>query len=83
MTSSYLYDGVRTPIGRYGKGLAAKRPDDLAAHVIRELVARHPSLDPTRIDDVIFGDANAAGEDNRDVARMASLLAGLPTLIPG
>ncbi|CAN5345931.1 thiolase family protein [soil metagenome] len=84
MTSSaFVYDGVRTPIGRFGKGLAAVRPDDLAAHVIRELVARQPALDPARIDDVIFGDANAAGEDNRDVARMASLLAGLPTSVPG
>jgi acetyl-CoA acetyltransferase family protein len=83
MTSSYVYDGVRTPIGRFGKSLAGVRPDDLAAHVIRELVARQPSFDPARIDDVIFGDANAAGEDNRDVARMASLLAGLPTSVPG
>ena len=83
MTSSFIYDGVRTPIGRLGKSLAGIRPDDLAAHTIRELVARHPSLDPATIDDVMLGDANAAGEDNRDVARMANLLAGLPTSVPG
>jgi acetyl-CoA acetyltransferase family protein len=83
MTSSFIYDGVRTPIGRLGKSLAGVRPDDLAAHTIRELVARHPSLDPATIDDVMLGDANAAGEDNRDVARMANLLAGLPTSVPG
>jgi acetyl-CoA acetyltransferase family protein len=83
MTGSFIYDGVRTPIGRFGKSLAGVRPDDLAAHVIRELVARHPSLDPASIGDVIFGDANASGEDNRNVARMALLLAGLPTFVPG
>ncbi|TXN32657.1 thiolase family protein [Lacisediminihabitans profunda] len=83
MTASFIFDGVRTPIGRFGKALAGVRPDDLAAHVIRELVARHPSLDPATIDDVILGDANAAGEDNRDVARMALILAGLPTSVPG
>jgi len=83
MTDSYVYDGVRTPIGRFGGALAGARPDDLAAHVVRELVARHPGLDPTTIDDVVFGDANGAGEDNRDVARMAVLLAGLPTSVPG
>lgn len=83
MNSSFVYDGVRTPIGRYGKGLAGIRPDDLAAHVVRELVARHPELDPATIDDVILGDANAAGEDNRNVARMANILAGLPTSVPG
>ncbi|RFA09214.1 beta-ketoadipyl CoA thiolase [Subtercola boreus] len=83
MTSSFIYDGIRTPIGRFGKSLAGVRPDDLAAHVVKTLVARQSDLDPARIDDVIFGDANAAGEDNRDVARMASLLAGLPTSVPG
>lgn len=83
MTASFIYDGIRTPIGRFGKSLAGVRPDDLAAHVLRELIARHPELDPARIDDVILGDANAAGEDNRDVARMAALLAGLPTSVPG
>jgi acetyl-CoA acetyltransferase len=80
---AYLYDGVRTPFGKYGGGLAKVRPDDLAAHVVTALLARHPDLDPARIDEVIFGDANQAGEDNRNVARMAVLLAGLPTSIPG
>jgi acetyl-CoA acetyltransferase family protein len=83
MHSSFILDGVRTPFGRHGKALAKIRPDDLAAHVVRELIDRAPDLDPSRIDDVIFGDANAAGEDNRDVARMAALLAGLPTTVPG
>ncbi|RIV37609.1 thiolase family protein [Micromonospora radicis] len=79
----YVLDAVRTPIGRYGGGLAGVRPDDLAAHVLREIVARNPGLDPTRIDDVLLGDANGAGEDNRNVARMAVLLAGLPPSVPG
>jgi acetyl-CoA acetyltransferase family protein len=83
MSTAYLYDAVRTPFGRYGGALARVRPDDMAAHVVRELVARSPQLDPGEIDDVMFGDANQAGEDNRDVARMASLLAGLPTSVPG
>jgi acetyl-CoA acetyltransferase family protein len=83
MTASYVYDAIRTPFGRFGKGLAAVRPDDLAASTISAIVARHPNLDPARIDDVILGDANQAGEDNRDVARMAALLAGLPTSVTG
>jgi acetyl-CoA acetyltransferase family protein len=83
MSDVYILDAVRTPIGRYNGALAGIRPDDLAAHVIRSLVQRSPELDPARIDDVFFGDANGAGEDNRDVARMASLLAGLPTSVPG
>jgi len=83
MTASFVYDAIRTPFGRYGRALAGVRPDDLAAHVVRELVGRHPDLDPARIDDVILGDANQAGEDNRSVARMAVLLAGLPTSVPG
>lgn len=83
MGEAFIYDGVRTPFGRYGGGLAAVRPDDLAAHVVSALLSRHADLDPVRIDEVIFGDANQAGEDNRNVARMATLLAGLPTSIPG
>ena len=83
MTVAYLVAGVRTPIGRYAGALAGVRPDDLAAHVIRELVARHPSVDWARVDDVVLGCANQAGEDNRNVARMAALLAGLPEEVPG
>jgi acetyl-CoA acetyltransferase family protein len=83
MSAAYVLDAVRTPFGRYGGGLASVRPDDLGAHAVRALLARAPELDPARIDDVLFGDANGAGEDNRNVARMAVLLAGLPTSIPG
>ena len=83
MSGAFLYDGIRTPFGRYGGALANTRPDDLAALVLGELLARHPELDPAQIDDVIFGDANGAGEDNRNVGRMAVLLAGLPTSVPG
>ncbi|MFF7177392.1 acetyl-CoA C-acyltransferase [Streptomyces sp. NPDC008121] len=79
----FIVDAVRTPIGKFGGALSSVRPDDLAAHVVRELVGRAPDLDPARIDDVYFGDANGAGEDNRDVARMAALLAGLPASVPG
>ncbi|WP_406341280.1 thiolase family protein [Streptomyces sp. NBC_00648] len=79
----YIVDAVRTPIGKFGGALARVRPDDLAAHVVKSLVGRSPQLDPARIDDVYFGDANGAGEDNRDVARMAVLLAGLPVSVPG
>lgn len=79
----YLVDAVRTPVGKYGGALSGVRPDDLAAHVVRELIARSPGLDPERIDDVVFGNANGAGEENRDVGRMAALLAGLPTSVPG
>jgi acetyl-CoA acetyltransferase family protein len=79
----WVLDAVRTPIGRHGGALAGIRPDDLAATVVKALVERSPELDPARIDDVIFGDANGAGEDNRNVARMAVLLAGLPTNVPG
>jgi acetyl-CoA acyltransferase len=83
VNSVYIVDAVRTPIGRYSGGLASVRPDDLAAHAIRELLARTPDLDPARIEDVYFGNANGAGEENRNVARMAGLLAGLPTSVPG
>jgi acetyl-CoA C-acetyltransferase/acetyl-CoA acyltransferase len=83
VTAAYLVSGVRTPIGRYAGALAGVRPDDLAAHVIRELVARHPSVDWAAVDDVVLGCANQAGEDNRNVARMATLLAGLPEAVPG
>ncbi|MFJ4846862.1 MULTISPECIES: thiolase family protein [unclassified Streptomyces] len=79
----YIVDAVRTPVGKYGGALSGVRPDDLAAHVVGSLMARTPDLDPARVDDVFFGDANAAGEDNRDVARMAVLLAGLPVTVPG
>src|SRR3954452_20120183 len=83
MTASYVLDAVRSPFGRYGGGLAEVRPDDLGAHVVRALLDRSPGLDPESIDDVLFGNANGAGEDNRNVARMAALLAGLPTTVPG
>jgi acetyl-CoA acyltransferase len=82
MLDAFICDAIRTPIGRYGGGLATIRPDDLAAHVIRTLMQRNPSLDPNSIDEVVFGCANQAGEDNRNVARMASLLAGLPVEVP-
>ena len=80
--ASYVYDGIRTPFGRYGKSLAPVRPDDLAAHVISKVLSRN-GIDPAEIDDVILGNANGAGEENRDVARMAVLLAGLPTSVTG
>jgi 3-oxoadipyl-CoA thiolase len=83
MTAAYICDCLRTPIGRYGGALAAVRPDDLAALVLRELLRRQPSLAATEIEDVILGCANQAGEDNRNVARMAALLAGLPAVVPG
>ncbi len=79
----YLCDGVRTPFGRYRGGLAGVRTDDLAALPIRHLLGNHPRLDPTAVDEVILGCANQAGEDNRNVARMAALLAGLPVQVPG
>jgi 3-oxoadipyl-CoA thiolase len=83
MTEAFILDGVRTPIGRYGGALSSVRPDDLAAHAMTSLLARHPKLDPASIDEVILGCANQAGEDNRNVARMALLVAGLPQSVPG
>jgi acetyl-CoA acyltransferase len=80
---AFICDAVRTPIGRYAGALAAVRPDDMAALVIRTLVERNPGMDVRRIDDIILGCANQAGEDNRNVARMAALLSGLPDSIPG
>lgn len=79
----YVIDIVRTPVGKFGGTLAAVRPDDLAAHVILAILKRNPHIDPALIDEVILGAANQAGEDNRNVARMASLLAGIPTSVPG
>ncbi|MYX47339.1 3-oxoadipyl-CoA thiolase, partial [Streptomyces sp. SID89] len=83
MRTVYVVDAVRTPIGRYDGALAGVRPDDLAAHALRGLLARTPDLDPARIEDVYLGNANGAGEENRNVGRMAALLAGLPTSVPG
>src|SRR5690606_28458283 len=80
---AFLVDGVRTPIGRYGGALAPVRPDDLAAHTVRTLLERHQAVDPAEVAEVILGNANQAGEDNRNVARMAALLAGLPDSVPG
>jgi acetyl-CoA acetyltransferase family protein len=83
MNPAYVIDAVRSSFGRYGGGLSGVRPDDLAAHVVAALLERAPELDPGRVDEVLFGDANQAGEDNRNVARMAWLLNGLPTSVPG
>ena len=83
MTEVFICDGVRTPIGRYGGALSAVRPDDLGAVPIRALLERHPGLDPAAIEEVIFGCANQAGEDNRNVARMSAILSGLPDTVPG
>ncbi|MCI1188425.1 acetyl-CoA C-acyltransferase [Hymenobacter sp. DH14] len=83
MPNAYIVDAVRTPIGKFAGALSSVRPDDLAAHVLRELMRRNPSVDKNAIEDVIIGAANQAGEDNRNVARMAALLAGLPITVPG
>ncbi len=80
MTTAYLCDGLRTPIGRYGGGLSSVRPDDMLAHVIAQVMAAHPGMP---VDEVLAGCANQAGEDNRNVARMAALLSGLPDTVPG
>lgn len=83
MNAAFICDGVRTPIGRYGGSLSRVRADDLGALPIQALLARHPDLDPAAIDEVLLGCANQAGEDNRNVARMSALLAGLPVSVPG
>ncbi len=83
MKPVYIIDAIRTPVGKYGGALSSVRPDDLLAHVIKELLIRNTKIDINAIEDVIAGDANQAGEDNRNVARMAALLAGLPVTIPG
>ncbi len=83
MKNVYVIDAVRTPIGKFGGALSSVRPDDLLAYVIKELMARNKNVDPAAIEDVLAGAANQAGEDNRDVARMAALLAGLPVTVPG
>jgi 3-oxoadipyl-CoA thiolase len=83
MKPVYIIDSIRTPIGKYGGALSSVRPDDLLAHVIKALVLRNPSVDVNAIEDVIAGAANQSGEDNRNVARMAALLAGLPTTVAG
>jgi acetyl-CoA acyltransferase len=82
VTAAYLYDALRTPFGRYNGALAGVRPDDLASYVITALLERNPQLSGAAVDEVIFGNANGAGEDNRNLGRMASLLAGLPVTVP-
>ncbi|HEX3207318.1 MAG TPA: beta-ketoacyl synthase N-terminal-like domain-containing protein, partial [Propionibacteriaceae bacterium] len=82
MTAAYLYDAVRTPFSRFNGALAGVRPDDLASYVITALLERNPKLESAAVDEVIFGNANGAGEDNRNLGRMASLLAGLPVSVP-
>ena len=83
MTQAYICDAIRTPIGRYGGTLAAVRADDLGALPLKALMARNPQVDWTAVEDIIYGCANQAGEDNRNVARMSLLLAGLPEAVPG
>ena len=83
MNEAFICDAVRTPIGRYGGALSSIRTDDLASIPIRSLLERNPGMNPTSIEDVILGCANQAGEDNRNVARMALLLSGIPETVPG
>src|SRR5436853_6320840 len=83
MKPVYIIDAIRSPVGKYGGALSSIRPDDLLSHVIKALLARNNSIDVNEIEDVIAGDANQAGEDNRNVARMAALLAGLPVTVAG
>ncbi|WKN61051.1 hypothetical protein HJ581_0046335 [Rhodococcus opacus] len=82
MTEAYLYAAARTPFGRFGGALADVRPDDLAATAVSGLLSKAPALDPAEIGDVFWGNANGAGEENRNVGRMAVLLAGLPSSVP-
>jgi 3-oxoadipyl-CoA thiolase len=83
LQKAFICDGIRTPIGRFGGALASIRPDDMLAHVIQTLIARNPGVDTAQIEDVIIGCANQAGEDNRNIARMSALIAGLPINVPG
>lgn len=83
LQDAYIVDAIRTPVGRYGGALSSVRADDLGAIPMKALMERHPDLDWTKVDDVLYGCANQAGEDNRDVARMSALLAGLPIEVPG
>ena len=83
LAQTYVYDAVRTPFGRFRGGLSGTRPDDLAAFVLTEILRRSPALDPAAVDEVMLGNANGAGEENRNVARMAALLAGMPVSVPG
>ena len=83
MNDAFICDPIRTAIGRYAGGLSSVRPDDLGAVPLKALIERNPGVDWERIDDVYFGNANQAGEDNRNVAHMSSLLAGLPVTVPG
>src|SRR5690606_19873073 len=83
MTQAFICDAIRTPIGRYGGTLAAVRADDLGAVPLKALMTRNPQVDWTAVEDIIYGCANQAGEDNRNVARMSGLLAGLPIEVPG
>lgn len=82
MKEAFIINGVRTPIGNFGGTLSVVRPDDLAALVLKELLKKNPGVDPAAIEDVILGCANQAGEDNRNVARMALLISGLPYTVP-
>ena len=83
MTNAYIIDYIRTPIGSFAGTLAAIRTDDLAVIVLKEIIKRNPNVDFSQVGDVILGCANQSGEDNRNVARMASLMAGLPINVPG
>ena len=83
MSDAFVYDAVRTPFGKFNGGLAGVRPDDLAAAVLTAIRDRTPDLDPADVEEVILGNANGAGEENRNVARMAALLAGFPVSVPG